>query len=147
MYRHMLVPIDGSPLSDGAVAKAVDLAHALQARISFFFALPDPAAAFNGELELSRALDPEAFELRREAEAEAILGRARAAAEARGLACAAHAHSAGEPYEAIIEAAGELGCDLILMASHGHRGIKGLLLGSQTQKVLVHSKFPVLVYR
>lgn len=143
----MLVPIDGSPLSDGAVTQAIQLADTLQARISFFFAQPDPAAAFDGELELSRALDPEAFAQRREREAESILGRACEAAHSFGVICMGHTRTAGEPFEAIIGAAGELGCDLILMASHGHRGIKGLLLGSQTQKVLVHSKFPVLVYR
>ena len=147
MFRHFLVPVDGSPLSDGAVDKAVQLAGELKARISFFYATSDPGTSLTGELELLRAMDPDAFKRRRNAEAESILNRALVAANARELRCDAQSRTASEPYEAIIDVAGELGCDVILMASHGHRGIKGLLLGSQTQKVLVHSKFPVLVYR
>jgi nucleotide-binding universal stress UspA family protein len=147
VFRHLLVPIDGSVLSDGAVEKAVALATDLNARISFLYAKPDPGASVYGEAELSRAMDPEAFARRADAQADAILTRALTTAQAGGVACAALSRTAGEPYEAIIATAEERGCDLILMASHGHRGIKGLLLGSQTQKVLLHSKFPVLVYR
>ena len=147
MFRHLLVPIDGSVLSDGAVDKAVVFAKDTDASISFLFARPDPGASVYGESELSRAMDPDAFARRADAQAEAILTRAVDRAREGGVACAALSRMAGEPYEAIIATAAEAGCDLILMASHGHRGIKGLLLGSQTQKVLLHSKFPVLVYR
>ena len=68
-------------------------------------------------------------------------------AKAAGVACGTLALVSSEPYEAIIEAAGRQECDLIFMASHGHRGVGALLLGSETHKVLTHSKIPVLVYR
>lgn len=80
-------------------------------------------------------------------QAKEILGAHEAAAKAVGVVSAATSSVSDTPYEAIIAAAEETGADLIFMASHGRRGISGLLLGSETQKVLTHSKIPVLVYR
>lgn len=147
MFRHLLCPTDGSPLADGAVDKAVAFAREIDAKVTFFYAKPDPGASIYGEAELSRAMDPDGYAARAAAQARAILSGAQAKAEAAGVRSRAIASTAAEPYEAIIATAEAEGCDLILMASHGHRGVKGLLLGSQTQKVLIHSKFPVLVYR
>ena len=147
MFRHVLCPTDGSILSDEAVEKAISFAREIGSRITFFFAQSDPDVSLYGESELSRALDPDAYAARCDAQAESILSRAVTAAVARGVPCEAISRTASEPFEAIIAAAEENSCDVIVMASHGRRGIKGLLLGSQTQKVLVHSKFPVLVYR
>ncbi|TDN50047.1 universal stress protein family protein [Azoarcus indigens] len=90
---------------------------------------------------------PEQFAKAAGQEAARILERAAAAAAADGVTSATDTVVSEVPYEAIIEAADRHGCDLIFMASHGRKGIAGLLLGSETQKVLTHSKTPVLVYR
>lgn len=147
MFRRLLVPIDGSALSDAAVDKAVTFAREANATITFFFAKPDADASIYGEAEVLRVADPVAFEDVRDRRANGILARAVAVAGRAGVVCDAHSTVATEPYVAIIAAAEVCGCDLILMASHGRRGVKGLLLGSQTQKVLTYSRFPVLVYR
>ena len=90
---------------------------------------------------------PEQFSRAAAQEAERILAKARAAADAAGVSSSADTQVSEVPYEAIIEAVERNQCDLIFMASHGRRGLRGLLLGSETQKVLTHSKIPVLVYR
>lgn len=147
MFRHLLVPTDGSELSDQAVRKAVSFAKEARARITFFFATPDAESSVYGEAALLRSLSPELLDKAIGERAQEILARAQSTAQAAGITSESLCAVSDEPYEAIIGAALEHGCDLILMASHGHRGVKGLLLGSQTQKVLTHSKIPVLVYR
>ncbi|WP_018989743.1 universal stress protein [Aromatoleum toluclasticum] len=147
MFRHLLVPIDGSSLSDGAVRKAVSFAGEADAKITFFYATPDTGSSIYGEEELLRTIDPQEYQARRAQIAREVLERAAKVAADGRVDAQVRSRPAQEPWEAIIATAEECGCDLILMASHGHRGIKGLLLGSQTQKVLLHSKFPVLVYR
>lgn len=147
MFRHLLVPTDGSELSDEAVNQAVSFAKEVQARITFFYAVPDLESSFYGEAALMRTLDPQLLNRVIDEQATGILTRAAKAAQAVGVASESASAVSDQPYEAIIAAAMQHGCDLILMASHGRRGVKGLLLGSQTQKVLTHSKIPVLVYR
>ncbi len=147
MFKHILVPTDGSALSDSTVARAVSFAKESGARITFFYAQPDFPMPIYGEGALIDPATPEQFAKSAASEAEAILSKARGAAEASGVACDSDTAVNGVPYEAIIDAADRHGCDLIFMASHGRRGIAGLLLGSETQKVLTHSKTPVLVYR
>ena len=144
MFKHILVPTDGSALSDSTVARAVSFAKESGARITFFYAQPDFPMPIYGEGALIDPTTPEQFAKSAASEAEAILSKARGAAEAAGDSDTAVNEV---PYEAIIDAADRHGCDLIFMASHGRRGIAGLLLGSETQKVLTHSKTPVLVYR
>ena len=90
---------------------------------------------------------PEEYTRRAHAEAEPRLAAAEQQAKQVGVPCKVVKVEHGQPFEAIIEAAGTRGCDLIAMASHGRRGISALLLGSETTKVLMHSKVPVLVYR
>lgn len=143
MYRHFLVPIDGSELSVETVGKAVELAKALGASVTFFHARPDYGATSEGALQ--RTLMPEAFAEGAAGEARAILSKAEVAARAAGVVYDSVARTSDRPFEAIIEVAQERSCDLIFMASHGRRGIKGLMLGSQTQKVLQHTRIPVLV--
>lgn len=143
MYRHILVPLDGSELAGALLAQAVEFARALGARITFFTMAEDYGATQEGAL--MRTLSPETFENEIKREAAAILSKAIAAAKAAGLECDAVVRVGSEAYVQIIEVAGEKGCDLIYMASHGHRGLKALMLGSQTQKVLTHSPLPVLV--
>ncbi|MCK6407835.1 universal stress protein [Thauera sp.] len=147
MFKHILVPTDGSELSDSTVSRAVSFAKEAGARITFFYSQPDFPMPIYGEGALIDPTTPEQFAKSAASEAEAILSKARAAAEAAGVAADSDTAVNEVPYEAIIEASDRHGCDLIFMASHGRRGIAGLLLGSETQKVLTHSKTPVLVYR
>ena len=147
MFKHILVPTDGSELSSDTVKRAVDFAKEIGAKITFFFAKPDYPVAFYGEGALIDPTTPEKFAAMAEQQAQEILNAAKQRAEAAGVACASHSVVSDVPYEAIIDATKTTGCDLIFMASHGRRGFSGLLLGSETQKVLTHSKVPVLVYR
>lgn len=147
MFQNFLVPIDGSALSQQAVDAAIALAAEVSARITFFHALPDSESSLYGEAELVRTIDPDIFDRSVTERASTLLAGAQDAAKAAGVRCTGATAVADEPYGGIIAAAEQHGCDIIVMASHGHRGVKGLLLGSQTQKVLTHSKIPVLVYR
>jgi nucleotide-binding universal stress UspA family protein len=147
VFRHLLVPTDGSELSAQAVSKAVVFASETKARITFFFALPNMESSLYGEASLMRALDPHLLNQRVNEQVRDILAGAEMVARDAEVPSASACAVADEPYEGILAAAIEHGCDVILMASHGRKGMKGLLLGSQTQKVLTHSKIPVLVYR
>ncbi|CAM5374728.1 universal stress protein [Thauera mechernichensis] len=147
MFEHILVPTDGSALSESTVARAVSFAKDAGARITFFYAQPDFPMPIYGEGALIDPTTPEQFAKSAASEASAILAKAKASADEAGVASDTDTAVNEVPYEAIIDAADRHGCDLIFMASHGRRGIAGLLLGSETQKVLTHSKTPVLVYR
>lgn len=147
MFKHILVPTDGSQLSADTVARAIEFARETKAKITFFFAKPDYPVAFYGEGALIDPTTPDKFAEMAEKQAKEILAVHEAAATAAGVSSASSSSVSDIPYEAIIAAAEEAGADLIFMASHGRRGISGLLLGSETQKVLTHSKIPVLVYR
>jgi len=147
MFKHILVPTDGSPLSESTVSRAVSFAKDAGARITFFYAQPDFPMPIYGEGALIDPTTPEQFAKAAGQEAARILERATAAASAEAVVSATDTVVSEVPYEAIIEAADRHGCDLVFMASHGRKGIAGLLLGSETQKVLTHSKTPVLVYR
>jgi nucleotide-binding universal stress UspA family protein len=147
MFKHLLVPTDGSDLSDGTVRRAISFAKDAGAKITFFYAQPDFPMPIYGEGALIDPTTPEQFARASALEAEEILSRAKAAAAAEGVIAATDTTVNEVPYEAIIDAAARHGCDLIFMASHGRRGLASLLLGSETHKVLTHSTVPVLVYR
>ena len=147
MFKNILVPTDGSELSDSTVARAVSFASEAGARITFFYAQPDFPMPIYGEGALIDPTTPEQFSRAATLEAERILAKARAAAEAAGVSSSADTQVSEVPYEAIIEAAEKNACDLIFMASHGRSGIGRLLVSSVTEKVLSHTKIPVLVYR
>jgi nucleotide-binding universal stress UspA family protein len=147
MFKHILVPTDGSQLSQEAVKRAIAFAKETGARITFFYAKPEYPVAFYGEGALIDPTTPEKFAQMADEQAKAILDACAQLAAAEGVTCATLSKTSDVPYEAIIAAADEAGCDLIFMASHGRRGIGALLLGSETQKVLTHSKIPALVYR
>ena len=147
MFKHILVPSDGSQLSSDTVKRAIAFARETRAQVTFFFAKPDYPVAFYGEGALIDPTTPDKFAEMADQQAREILAAHEAAAKAEGVASASMSSVSDTPYEAIIAAAEEAGADLIFMASHGRRGISGLLLGSETQKVLTHSKIPVLVYR
>jgi len=147
MFKHILVPTDGSELSSGTVSRAIAFAREVGARITFFFAKPDYPVAFYGEGALIDPTTPEKFAEMADQQASEILSRCEALAKESSVEASSNSLVSDIPYEAIITAADSCGCDLIFMASHGRRGLSGLLLGSETQKVLTHSKIPVLVYR
>ncbi len=148
-FTHILAPTDGSDLSRAAAERAIDLAAAMKARVTFFHARPERRQSFFGG-EGGGYVDqmpPEEFDRQASQLAAQYLDGLEAAAKALGVISDRVIGDDGAPYEGIIQAATSRGCDLIVMASHGRRGIKSLILGSETQKVLTHSRIPVLVYR
>lgn len=147
MFRKLLVPTDGSDLSQSAVAAAVAFAREVGARIIFLNSKPDYGASLYGESALVEVAAPQLLYEMTERRAQEILAKAVALADAADVPNVALAEIADSPYAAIISVAEREGCDLILMASHGRRGMSGVLLGSVTQKVLTHCKLPVMVYR
>lgn len=147
MFKNILVPTDGSELSESTVARAISFAKDAGARVTFFYAQPDFPMPIYGEGALIDPTTPEQFSRAAQAEAERILAKAKESATAAEVVSSSDTVVSEVPYEAIIESAERNGCDLIFMASHGRRGLSGFLLGSETQKVLTHSKIPVLVYR
>ncbi|HWV17766.1 MAG TPA: universal stress protein [Rhodocyclaceae bacterium] len=147
MFKHLLVPTDGSALSQETVLSAVQFAAETGARITFLYVRPDYPVSYFGEGALVDPTTPESFADMTGKVADEILERSAATAKAQGVPSAGRSLVNDLPYEGIIETATTEGCDLIFMASHGRRGLVGLLLGSETQKVLTHSTIPVLVYR
>jgi len=147
MYSHLLVPTDGSKLSDKAVTQAIALAQALHAKISFFYASPDYPLPAYADGVVYEPVSKREYSLLARKEADKVLDRMATKAGAAGVDCARVHSIAASPWEAILAAAKKGKCDLIVMASHGRRGISAMLLGSETQKVLTHSKLPVLVVR
>jgi len=143
MYRHLLVPLDDSQLAVDSVHQAVKLAKTLGAKVTFFHAQADYGASSIGALE--RVMSPGAFNEHMAGEARAILAKAEVVARIAGVAHDSAVMTSDRPHEAILQVADARGCDLIFIASHGRRGIKGLMLGSQTQKVLQNATIPVLV--
>jgi nucleotide-binding universal stress UspA family protein len=149
MYKHILVSTDGSPLSDKAAEAAIKLAKLAGARITVFHAVePYPLhGAYAAEASGVPELQPELFAQRSVEYAKRVLGAVASAASAANVQCTTDYTTSRSPFQAIVDKASKEGCDLIVMASHGRRGLEGLLLGSETQKVLTHSSIPVLVYR
>jgi nucleotide-binding universal stress UspA family protein len=147
MYKHILVATDGSKLSQKAVTHAIALAQALGAKLTVFYASPDyPLPAYADGVVYEPVSKKEYAALATQ-EAEKILSAIAQKAEAGGLECATVHTIAPAPWEAILAAAKKAKADAIVMASHGRRGVSALLLGSETQKVLTHSKIPVIVVR
>lgn len=143
MFKHLLLPTDGSPLSENAVRRGLRLARTLGAKVTGFYAMPEfRVFAYSGAIiEDTQTI----FEEQALARAEAVLGFVQTAAREEGVPCDTVMRTSDRPYEAILKVAQERGCDLIAMASHGRRGIEGILMGSETQKVLTHGKIAVLV--
>ncbi|CAM2145959.1 Universal stress protein [Pararobbsia alpina] len=144
MFRHILIPTDGSHLSQLAIDGGIDLARALSARVTAYACLPPyPYTPFS-EVVVE---PPAEYQERAENEAREHLRSIEVACEAAGVPCTAIVSIHPTPYQGIIETAQKYECDLIFMASHGRRGLSGLLIGSETQRVLSHSQIPVIVYR
>ncbi len=145
MFKHILLPTDGSQLSEIAIQKGIQFAKAVNARVTGFHVLPE----FHVFTYRPEMLGDTKDEFTRDSRAHAAqyLRVIEQAAKEAGVRCDTGYTTSAHPYEAIIRAAEENGCDLIMMASHGRRGVQGLLIGSETHKVLTHTKIPVLVYR
>ena len=147
MFKHILVPTDGSPFSQETVRRAVSFAKDTGARITAFYAKPEYPVTYYGEGMLIDPTAPEQFAQLADEQAQKILEFVEQLCQESGVNCTKLSLVSDIPYEAIIEAAKQSACDLIFMASHGRRGLSALLLGSETNKVLTHSSIPVLVYR
>ena len=147
MFKHILVPTDGSQLSEDTARRAVSFAKEAGARITAFFAKPEFPVTYYGEGVLIDSTTPEKFAELSEEQAQKILGFVENLCQQEGVRCTTMSLTSDVPYEAIIEAATQCDCDLIFMSSHGRRGLSALLLGSETNKVLTHTNIPVLVYR
>jgi nucleotide-binding universal stress UspA family protein len=147
MYKNLLVATDGSKLSDKAVAHAIGLAGSVGATITAFYAAPDyPMPAYADGVVYEPVSRKEYSKLAAQ-DAEKILGKVVAKAKAAGVDCKTAFDIAATPWEAILAAAKKNKADAIVMASHGRRGLTAVLLGSETQKVLTHTRLPVLVVR
>lgn len=147
MFKHILLPIDGSDLSLMASRKAAEFASEIGAQITILFVKPEYPVSYYGDGAMIDPTPPEEFSKLTETMAERHLKSASALCAAAGVTTTTVTDTSDLPYEVIVKTATDKQCDLIFMASHGRRGISGLLLGSETQKVLTHSKTPVLVYR
>jgi nucleotide-binding universal stress UspA family protein len=147
MFKHILVPSDGSELAERVVDKAIEFAREVGAKVTGFYAQPEYSVPYyEGGMPFD-AMTPESFAEFTGGQAKTILNTFVQKASAAGVVHETHTLVNDSPYQAIIEAATDKGCDLIFMASHGRRGIAGLLMGSETHKVLTHTTIPVLVYR
>ncbi|MEY4354472.1 MAG: hypothetical protein RLZZ609_2713 [Cyanobacteriota bacterium] len=146
-YKHLLVPSDGTQRSAHALAQAIELAKALGAQLTLLHVqapLPVPL------IGMGDMLDPATVESLSQTaakEADRILAEARTVAATAGIPIQTEVVKQDLPYRAIVEAAKRHDCDLIVMASHGRKGLSGLLLGSETQRVLLNAPIPVLVVR
>ena len=147
MYRHILIPTDGSELAEKAVAAGIAFARTIGARVTGFTAVPEYKAPSHAELMAGNAVSLEEHERRARRRAEEVLDGVTRRARDEGVECDADFAQSDHPYEAIVHAAEAHGCDLIFIASHGRRGFSALIHGSQTQGVLTHSRIPTLVYR
>jgi nucleotide-binding universal stress UspA family protein len=144
MFKRILVPTDGSDITKKAVDTTIALAKSLGAQVyTISVKEPFPYSAIS---EMQPTPPQEFFDAQERIAGTRVQG-VREACAAAGVACEAHTVEALHPWEAIIEHARTMECDLVVMASHGRRGVTALLLGSETQKVLTHTKVPVLVVR
>lgn len=147
MFKHILLPTDGSPVSSKAVKRGIEFAKKIGARVTALHVVTAfRFMADEGVMVLNPVLRKR-FDDEGKARAQEILGAVAKQARAKGVRCATVSVSGDQSFQEIVATARRSKCDLIMMASHGRRGISSLLLGSVTSKVLLHSKVPVLVVR
>lgn len=145
MFQHILFATDGSPASKVAAEQCMRFAGQIGARVTALHVVR-PLNLFTYEPMATEELRA-AYRRSRDEHAHNCLAPLGALAGANNVRLETAVIQADEPYEAIIETARDRGCDLVAMASHGLKGLKAVVLGSQTQKVLTHSALPVLVFR
>jgi nucleotide-binding universal stress UspA family protein len=147
MFKNILVPTDGSHYSQETIRKAVAFAREIGASITAFYAKPEHMTPYYLEGVAVRNPSASQVEAADERLAAEILSLVENACAEAGVKCSTRTTTTRDIYVAILAAADEAGCDLIFMASHGRSGLSAVLLGSETIKVLTHSKIPVLVCR
>lgn len=146
MFRNILIPTDGSELSQRAVQTAVELAKLHKARLTGIHVIPD----YHLLIAYEGAFDPvteERIEEDAKVRAENYLAFVRKSAQDAGVPCETVCETSDHPYDAILKTADARRCDLIVMTSHGRKGLAAVLLGSETRKVLTHARIPILVVR
>lgn len=148
MYKHILIPTDGSPTAAKAVEAGIDYARETAARVTFFTAVPEYQVPYASEdAPRKPVMSVEEHERLSAEKASAILAPALERARTCGVEFASDHALSNTPYEAIVEAAQRHGCDAIFMGSHGRKGLSRLVHGSQTIDVLAHTDLPTLVVR
>ncbi len=145
MFKHVLLPTDGSELSAVTMHKTLQFAQSVGARVTGLYAMP--LFHMSGYFPEIPPVTEEMYLTQAKDRARQYLGAIEAAAQQLGVPCQTTTETTDHPWEAIIRVAQDEGCDLIAMASHGRRGVTSLLMGSETNKVLTHSKIAVLVFR
>ncbi|WKB52390.1 universal stress protein [Eleftheria terrae] len=144
MYKRILVPTDGSDITQRAIAAAISLAKLTGGEI-FTISVKDPYP-YSAISEMQPTLPQEFLDAQERVAARNVTA-VKESCEAAGIPCTGHTVESVSVWEAVVDHAKRQGCDLIVMASHGRRGVQALLLGSETNRVLTHSTIPVLVVR
>ena len=144
MFKHLLLPTDGSPLSDFAIQKAIQFARSVGAKVTGVTVMPEYHMLSYAVESLQDTRSQYEIDARRHA--DQYLSKVSEAATGADVFCDTVAVTGDHPYAQIIATAEERHCDLIVMASHGRKGIQALLLGSETHKVLTHTRIPVLIF-
>jgi nucleotide-binding universal stress UspA family protein len=147
MYKHILIPTDGSEVADKAVAEGIEFAREAGAKITFFTAVPEYETPSEGSVISGRFVSIAEHARNSEEKANDILAPAADQARAARLEFHTDYAQSNQAWQAIIDAAKRHGCDAIFMASHGRKGLGRLVHGSQAIDVLTHSDIPTLVYR
>ncbi|MCL4800404.1 MAG: universal stress protein [Burkholderiales bacterium] len=147
MFKHILIPTDGSDLSRRAIAGGVELAKAVGARVTVLFAAPTATPIVYRHFLPVGYMTPDKHAKLIKRTAEQYLEAAAREAKKASVPCETLSVTNDFPADAILKTARKRKCDLIYMASHGRRGVSAVLLGSETQKVLAHADVPVLVHR
>lgn len=147
MFKRILIPTDGSKLSRSAVKAGIELARFCQSSVALLNVQPPFTPPAVADIPVAMVYSPDEYEQAVEKAANKVLADVKKLAVEAGVDADTYFVEDSSPYEAIIRTAKKAKCDLIFMASHGRRGLSGLLLGSETHKVLTHCKIPVLVHR
>jgi nucleotide-binding universal stress UspA family protein len=147
MFKHILIPTDGSPLAGKAVKAGIAMAAKLGARVTVYYAREPLVQVHYGDGYIMDRHMAAELDARSEAAAKAVLDKIGKAARAAKVPFTGITTVERSPYEGIVATAKKRKCDVIFIASHGRRGLTGVVLGSVTNKVLSHSKLPVMVYR
>jgi nucleotide-binding universal stress UspA family protein len=145
VYRHILIPTDGSELAEHAVTNGLSLAKSLGAKVTAIIVEEPYPSYWHGFAEHGAFEELANLAVQIKKHAASVLDRVANAAKQAGVSCATIQVADAQPHQAIVETAADRGCDLIVMASHGRSGLSALVLGSVTNKVLTHTKTPVLV--
>lgn len=147
MYKHILIPTDGSEVAEKAVAAGIDFARDAGAKVTLFTAVPEYEPPSETQVLARRVVSVADHARESKRLANGILAPAAEKARAANLGFETAYSQSNQPWQAIIDAAKRYGCDAIFMASHGRKGLAAVWHGSQTREVLTHSKVPTLVYR